>query len=250
MTPGGSRPDTTDDGFLGGRLRIHQPRSGHRAGHDAMLLAAATAAEPGQRVADLGAGVGAAGLALATRVAGLDLTLVEIDHALAELAQENARRNDVKARAVVLDVSGPAESFAAAGLAPDSLDIVMMNPPFNHPGRHQASPDVSRKVAHAADERTLEVWVHAARRMLKSGGTLVLIWRAEGLADVLAALSRGFGSVSVMPVHPRAGEGAIRILVGAVKGARAPLVLLPGLDLEGDAASAALQGEGTLRLIK
>lgn len=248
MIPGGSRPDTTDDAFLGGRLHLYQPRSGHRAGHDAMLLAAATEAHPGQRVADLGAGVGAAGLALAARITCLDLTLVEIDPALAELARENARRNNLNARAVVLDVSGPAESFAAAELPPDSLDIVMMNPPFNHPGRHQASPDASRKIAHAAEEQTLEVWVHAARRMLKSGGALVLIWRAEGLADVLAALSRGFGSVSVMPVHPRAGEGAIRILVGAVKGARAPLVLHPGLDLEGTAASAVLRGEGVLRL--
>lgn len=250
MIPGGSRPDITDDAFLGGRLRLYQPRSGHRAGHDAMLLAAATAAQPGQRVADLGAGVGAAGLALAVRVGGLDLTLAEIDPGLAELAQQNARRNDLKARAVVLDVSGPPESFAAAGLGADSLDIVMMNPPFNYPGRHQVSPDASRKAAHAAEEETLAVWVHAARRMLKSGGALTLIWRAEGLADVLAALSRGFGSIAVMPVHPRAGEGAIRILVGAVKGARAPLVLYPGLDLEGKAASAALQGEAALRLTR
>lgn len=68
--------DFTDDLFLGGRLRLRQPRRGHRAGHDAMLLAAATEARPGQRVADLGTGVGAAGLALARRVGGLDLMLV------------------------------------------------------------------------------------------------------------------------------------------------------------------------------
>src|SRR5438552_10255159 len=85
----------TEDAFLGGRLRLRQPRTGHRAGHDAVLLAAATAARVGQRVADFGAGVGAAGLALASRVSGLDLVLVEIDPRLAALARDNAALNDV-----------------------------------------------------------------------------------------------------------------------------------------------------------
>src|SRR5512140_2420487 len=76
----------TEDAFLGGQLRLRQPKSGHRAGHDAMLLAAATAARPGDRVVDLGAGVGAAGLAVARRVAGIELVLVEIDPGLAALA--------------------------------------------------------------------------------------------------------------------------------------------------------------------
>src|SRR3978361_2100569 len=82
--------ELTEDAFLGGRLRLRQPKSGHRAGHDAMLLAAATPARAGDRVVDFGAGVRAAGLALARRVAGLDLVLVEIDAGLADLARGNA----------------------------------------------------------------------------------------------------------------------------------------------------------------
>ena len=56
-----------------------QPKRGHRVGHDAILLAAACPARAGERAVDLGAGVGAAGLALAARVAGTTVTLVEID---------------------------------------------------------------------------------------------------------------------------------------------------------------------------
>ena len=82
--------ELTEDAFLGGQLRLKQLKSGHRAGHDAVLLAAATAARAGDRVADLGAGVGAAGLAVARRVTGIDLVLVEIDAALAGLARVNA----------------------------------------------------------------------------------------------------------------------------------------------------------------
>ncbi len=221
----------TEDAFLGGRLRLRQPRTGHRAGHDAMLLAAATSARAGCRAVDLGAGVGAAGLALARRIEGIDLALVEMDPALAELARNNAAANAIAAEAIVLDVESGAEAFAAAGLAPDSADVVLMNPPFNDGFRHRASPDAARASAHVAGEGSLARWVHAARRILKSGGVLTLIWRADGIAEVLAALDRGFGSFAIQPVHGEAGAPAIRILVRAVKGGRAPARILPGLML-------------------
>ena len=131
--PGKPAEDLTDDAALGGRLHLLQPRRGHRFGHDAILLAAATPARSGDRVADLGAGVGAAGLALASRVPGARVTLVEIDARLAALAQENASRNGFAASvdAVTLDVAAAAADFAAAGLAAASCDIVLMNPPFH-----------------------------------------------------------------------------------------------------------------------
>jgi tRNA1(Val) A37 N6-methylase TrmN6 len=223
--------ELTEDAFLGGRLRLRQPKSGHRAGHDAMLLAAATAARVGDRVVDFGAGVGAAGLALATRIPGIRIVLVEIDEVLAELARGNAASNGIEAQVIAMDLASSADAFAAAGLAPDSVDVVLMNPPFNDSKRHRSSPDKSREIAHVADAATLESWVHAARRILKSAGVLTLIWRADGLAQVLAALDRGFGSLAILPVHGNAATQAIRVLVRAVKGGRAPTALYPGLML-------------------
>jgi len=212
----------TEDAFLGGQLRLRQPRSGHRAGHDAMLLAAATSARPGERVVDFGAGVGAAGFAVAKRVTGIKLVLVEIDSVLAGLARGNAAANGIPADVIVLDVTSAADAFTAAGLSPDSVDVVLMNPPFNDPARHRASPDKARKIAHVATAATLESWIHAGRRVLKSGGVLTLIWRADGLVEMLAALDRGFGSLDILPVHGDAATPAIRLLVRAVKGGRAP----------------------------
>jgi tRNA1(Val) A37 N6-methylase TrmN6 len=226
----------TEDAFLGGQLRLRQPKSGHRAGHDAMLLAAATPARPGDRVVDFGAGVGAAGLAVARRVAGIELVLVEIDEALAGLAQGNADLNAIAADVVVLDVTADAAAFAAAGLDPDSVDVVMMNPPFNDSARHRASPDKARASAHVATPATLESWVHAGRRILKSGGALSLIWRADGIADVLAALGRGFGSVMIVPVHADAATPAIRVLIRAIKGGKAPTKLQAALMLNDESA--------------
>ena len=224
----------TEDAFLGGRLRLRQPKSGHRAGHDAMLLAAATSARSGDRVVDFGAGIGAAGLAVAKRVAGIELVLVEIDQALAELARGNAASNAIPADVIVLDITSAADAFAAAGLPPDSVDVVLMNPPFNDPVRHRASPDKAREIAHVATAATLGTWIHAAKRILKSGGVLTLIWRADGLAEVLAALDRGFGNLAILPVHGDAKKPAIRVLVRAVKGGKAPTQMHAALMLNNE----------------
>jgi tRNA1(Val) A37 N6-methylase TrmN6 len=225
------RCEFTEDAFLGGKLLLRQPNSGHRAGHDAMLLAAATPASSGDRVAEFGAGVGAAGLAVAKRVAGINLVLIEIDEKLAELARGNADSNAIDAGIVVLDVTAAAAAFAAAGLAPDSVDVVLMNPPFNDSARHRASPDKARELAHVATTGTLDDWLHAGRRILKSGGVLIMIWRADGISEVLAALGRGFGSVAILPVHVDVTSPAIRVLVRAVKGGKASTRIQPALIL-------------------
>lgn len=250
--PPGQEPEHTDDAVLGGRLRLTQKKSGHRIGHDAILLAAATAAKSGDLVADCGAGIGAAGLVLACRVPGVDVTLIERDAELASIAAGNIARNGFadRVRAIALDVTAPAGDFAAAGLAPGSFDGVMMNPPFNSP-RQQVSPDPARRAAHEAADGTLEAWIAAASGLLHSAGALTMIWRADGLGQVLEALEQGqFGGVAVLPVHGRAGQPAIRVLVRAEKGSRAPLSLLPGLDLNDPSGRPSAAAEDVLRHAK
>ena len=245
--------DVSDDAVLGGRLVLRQPLRGHRFGHDAILLAAAVPASPGEHAVDFGAGVGAAGLALARRVAGLSVTLVEFDPDLTALAAGNATRNELgeRVRAVRLDVEASAAAFVEAGLPPASAAHVLMNPPFN-PGSYQASPDRARRVAHVGSGETLGRWLGAAARLLVASGVVTLIWRADGLSDVLSALAPEFGSVSVLPVYPKPNTAAIRVLVRAIKGAQAPLQLLPGLLLADgsnkptELAEAVLRGNSAL----
>jgi tRNA1(Val) A37 N6-methylase TrmN6 len=256
----------SDDAALGGRLKLRQPRRGHRFGHDAIILAAATPARPGERAVEFGAGVGAAGLALARRVERLAVTLVEIDPALAALAQHNAAENGLGARvrAICLDVAAapaafaaaglppgsadvaaPPAAFAAAGLPPGSADRVLMNPPFNT--RQSASPDDGRRRAHAASAGLLPVWLSAAARLLVSGGTVTLIWRADDLGDVLTALAADFAGITIMPVYPKPDAPAIRVLVSASKDSKAPSSLLPGLTLADKSGKPTPQTESVLR---
>jgi len=240
--------DVTHDAVLGGRLRLTQPERGHRFGHDAILLAAAVSAKSGDRVVEFGAGVGAAGLALASRVPGIDLTLVEIEPALTALAAENIRANgfDETAHAVTLDVGASADEFTKAGMPPGSADHVLMNPPFNTETL-QASPDALRRRAHAAEKETLPAWSASAHRLLRDGGILTLIWRAEGLGEILAALKRGFGGVTILPIHSIEGEKPIRAICRAVKGGSGAALTLDGFALNDRTKKPTPAAEAVLR---
>ena len=221
--------DVTDNAILNGRLRLLQPRRGHRFGHDAILLAAAVPARPHQRVAEFGAGVGAASLALLSRVNDTDATLIEIDAHLCTLARENIARNGFsdRARAVALNIT--ATSLSAAGIEA-GFDHVFMNPPFNNTTL-QPSPHSARRTAHAGDIELLRNWVKRADEILCDSGTVTVIWRADGLADVLDVLRPGFGAITLIPIYPAPDRPAIRIIVTGRKDDRTPMRVLPPLTL-------------------
>ncbi|HEY6254485.1 MAG TPA: methyltransferase [Xanthobacteraceae bacterium] len=241
----------TEDAVLGGALRLRQPRRGHRVGHDAVLLAAACPVQGGEEghVVDLGAGVGAAGLAVALRAPAVAVTLVEVDPDLAALAAANAALNGLAARvkSITLDVLAPPRAFAAAGLAPESVAHVLMNPPFNDPVRQKSSPDRRRRLAHAAPREALAAWIRTAARLLRPRGTLTLIFRPEGLVDLTRALDPLFGAVAILPVYSKPEAPAIRILVRAIKASRAPLAVMPGLLLNDASGQPSAQAEAVLR---
>jgi tRNA1(Val) A37 N6-methylase TrmN6 len=247
MMADGDMLETSEDAVLGGRLRLRQPLRGHRVGHDAILLAAATGGSAGDLALDLGAGVGAAGLALAARVSGLRVTLIEIDEVLCELAAGNARLNGLSDRVDVLN----ADVEAVSGLI---ADRVLMNPPFHDATRANLSPDPGKRLAHAAAPGLLPRWVATAARLLKPQGVLTLIWRADGLADVQHALAGAFGGIAVLPVLPRPDAEPIRVLVRAVKSGSGAPVRYPALVLNdergrpAEAAEAVLRGGATLKI--
>ena len=244
----GVESETSEDAILGGRLRVRQPLRGHRVGHDAILLAAATAARAGEQAVDLGAGVGAAGLALAARIHAVDVTLVEIDTGLCALAADNARLNRLDDRVKVLNVNAEnVKALAAAGLAPDSIDRVLMNPPFHDARRQNISPDPRRRLAHVGAPGLLARWVGTAAWLLKPQGVLTLIWRADGLDDVLDAVLPAFGSTAVLPVHPRTGVPAIRVLVRAVKASGTARIVYPAFTLNDEYDQPTAAAEAVLR---
>ena len=224
------------DVFLGGRVTLVQPRKGHRAGLDAALLQALVPSDASGNAVDLGTGVGTVAFCLAARAAKLSVVGVERDTGLVACGREALARPEntefaARVHLFAADVSRPRELSAQTGIAPESADWVLMNPPFEPEGRVSQSPDVRRREAHVAAEGLVQSWLAAAAALLKPGGTVGLIYRADALPEVLDALSPQFGGVSVLPVHPKESAAAIRILVTARRGSHAPFAIMPGLVL-------------------
>ncbi|MCJ2083634.1 tRNA1(Val) (adenine(37)-N6)-methyltransferase [Methylobacterium sp. J-090] len=226
--------------WFGGRLHLRQPERGaHRAGTDAVLLASLVRPYPGTTICDVGAATGAVGLAMALRAPTCGLVLVERDPALAALARDNAALNGMSARVAVLEgdiLAGGAER-RMAGLVPGLADLVLTNPPFFEAGRHRASPVAGKASAHTLPAGGLDRWLRTCVELLRPRGRLGLIHRADALPACLDALHGRFGAIAVRPVQARADMAAIRVLVTAVKGSRAPFALLAPVVLhEADGA--------------
>jgi tRNA1(Val) A37 N6-methylase TrmN6 len=214
----GAEPGLTRDAFLDGRVSVWQPVRGYRAGVDAVLLAAACDARPGQRVLELGCGVGTAALCLAARVPGLSITGVERDPPTADLARRNAAESRAPLEVVTADIRDLPSPLRAS-----AFDHVMLNPPYFRRDTSTPSAHATREAA-LGEEAPLSAWLAVAARRLAPRGWVTLVHRADRLADILAGLVP-LGNVEIQPLAPRAGRPARLVLVRARKGGRAPLTL-------------------------
>jgi FkbM family methyltransferase len=233
--PASQAPATTHDAFLGDRLQLLQPAAGYRAGVDAVLLAAAVTVpvDTSTTVLDCGAGVGTVGLCVAARCPNTQVTLIEREPALLDLARHNIKSNELSGRVTALpgDITAPATHIDAPFLEPELFDHVLANPPFHDEagGTHARAP--LKRASHAMQKGELEGWVRFGARMAKPGGRMTLIHKADALPALLDVLKDRFGGLCITPIHSYADRAAIRVLVSGIKGSRAPCRLEPSIVL-------------------
>ncbi len=224
----------TRDAFLGGRLTLSQPARGFRAGLDSVLLGAAVP-EGTKTVLDLGAGVGTAGLVALALGRAAQAVLAERDEAAFGLAGQNITGNGFtgRAEAVCVDVTASGAARRAAGLADNGYAAVIANPPYFAAGRGTLAAAPDRADARHMDGTELDLWARCAAAAAIADGLVIFIYPAEGLIALLSALAPRFGGLTVLPLAPRPGADASRVLVRGTKGSRAPLRLLATRYLHG-----------------
>ena len=233
------------DAFHRGRFHLVQPKTGgHRSGIDAMMLAAAVPDGFSGHVADLGAGAGAAGLAVLSRLPQTKVTLFEHDAKMAQCARLSLALPENKGfegRATVIeaDVTLRGKLREAAGLLNNIFDFAIFNPPFNDPSDRQ-TPDTIKANAHVMSATLFEDWLRTVAAIVNQGGGMALIARPQSLAEILDGIGKRFGALEIIPVHPHKEAAAIRVIIRGVKGSRARLKLLPAHVLHARGAEAFL----------
>lgn len=239
MTGQDVRP-VSDDRLLNGRVLIRQPRRGYRVAIDAVLLAAAVPAHNGEKVAELGCGVGASSLCLLSRVPEARVAGLELQRELFELAQWNRLANGREAN---FDVWPGSVVELPATFDEGAFDHGFFNPPYLSGEKNSRAPEGEQKLlATHEGPVSLGEWVIAAHKLLRPKGTLTVIHRADRLGDLLEVLTPSFGDIRVFPLWPKAGVPAKRVLVQGRKSSRAPLQLCAGLvlhNIDGDFTNAA-----------
>jgi len=216
---------------------LSQPDSGFRFSMDALLLAAFAGRERVRgRVLDLGTGCGVVGLGLALDHpdffgVGLDLNPDMLRH-----AHENVRRLGFVDRFALLlaDACGP------LGLAPESMDMVLCNPPYRDPGCGRTCPDRAKTLARFENRAALADFVRAAAYLLRNRKSCCFIHLAERVDELLDLLRAAkLQPKEVLFVHQRPDASARLVLVRGLKNGGHGLTVLPPLFLHQG------QGDGT-----
>jgi tRNA1(Val) A37 N6-methylase TrmN6 len=223
--------EIVEDKFLDGRLLLKQPVTGYRSAIDPVLLAAAVPeVRPGGKVLDLGCGVGTALFCYGWRVPKAMLFGVELDAKAAELARTNADINMMQGRSLIstTDILSLPESDV-----PGQFYQVFANPPYMDTTEGNPSPDADRARSNMEGKARLKDWISVMLKLLRPKGGFTMIHRADRTDEIICHLHRRAGDITIIPLWPRDGEAARRVLIRARKGVKGGVILHPGIVLHG-----------------
>ena len=239
----------TEDGFLGGKLRILQPEKGYRAGIDAVFLAATIPCASGETIYEAGMGTGVAALCTLARIADVHVTGIEIASRYSLLCEENAKRNGFgrNLRVIHADVKEALRRDLATMPAHGTFSHAFANPPYFEDGKTTASPILLKAQAQSFGPGDLDLWIKVLHTMVTLRGTVTIVHRAETLGRLLNTMEERFGDIRIAPLYAREGTAASRVIVQGVKGSKAPMQLLPGLVLHDDSSQFTPEAEAILR---
>lgn len=230
--------------LLGKGLNLITPASGFQPGLDSVMLAAACPAEKGENILDLGCGIGSAGLCILTRVPDTTLTGIDIQDHFINLAQENAALNGFTGRT----------TFTRSDITAFNdtrFNHVICNPPFLEDGAHIPSPNQSRALANGhVENTTLQDWVTAAFNAVKSGGSLTVIHRADHIDQIIRALGKSFGATEIIPLWPKQGTYAKRVIVRTIKHRKTSATMHPGIVIHEESGEYTPSASAILRETK
>ncbi len=238
---------TTNDSLLAGKITIHQPADGYRAGLDAVFLGSAITSKPNQRILDVGCGVGTALMCALHHQPKAQGFGVDITPEFCALARRNSTENNHHESIPVSIVEGDIFTKPVP-FQNEQFDHVITNPPYHELSGFTPSPHNLRSVAAGEVTNGLALWIDYCVRRLKPRGYFTMIHRADRLDAILHYLWGRVGEICVVPLFTHQ-KSAKRVLIRGRKDVKGGLTLTPGITIHNDdgsftpAANRILSGE-------
>lgn len=201
---------------------------------DSVLLAHYVPVKHKDTIADLGTGTGVIAL-LVSALGGDHITAFELNPIQADLARRNVAGNhrEDKIQVVECDYRNVADLYPTG-----SFSVVLANPPYREVGTGRMKEGQGIAAASYEMTATLTDVFKTAQYLLKYGGKLAMVHRADRVADLIA-IGRSFRMEPkrMRFVYARKGHNASRVLIEWKYGGGAELTVEPPLLLHNDDGS-------------
>lgn len=219
----------TKDAIMGGKIIIKQPSKGYRVGIDAILLASLVEANDGDKVLDMGAGVGSISLCLLKRLPLLNVTSIEKNTVYFNTSKENKDINTFAQHytPILFDiVDYKNSSNVHKELKEAFFDVIVSNPPYYCADSNNISPSPLKKVANTESSAKLQDFINAAYYFLKHQGSLYMIHNSNRLSEIVnLATSNKWGGITVYPIYSFVNSKALRVIIKMQKLSKAETII-------------------------
>ena len=229
----------TIDDFLGGKIRLKQPKVGYRATSDAVLLASSVGIKKNETLLDVGCGSGVVAFSIAARVPSTQLTGVEVQQDLVHLTRENAILNEFKMDVIEADISQKVPSLHG-----QLFHHVVTNPPFYTEDPKRANAQVAFAYKQVVP---LEKWIDFCLKHVRPKGTFSMIHRTEAVPDILSLLQKKLGGICLIPIWPKPGVSPKRVIIRGVLGSQKPFSIHKGVVMHNLDNTRTQQAENIMR---
>lgn len=215
------------DTLFNENLKIKQSKTGYRYSIDPVLVSCFAKPLSGSKIIDLGTGCGIIPLVLTHRISGLEITGIEVQENLAELAKENIVNNRLQNNVTIVlsDIKDFAESFVS-----ETIDMVITNPPYTKKNAGRINFDTERAIARHEIKITLEELLKVAAALIKDKGEFVIVYPEKRLEELLTLMkNNGIHPHRLRMVHPKKNSRPKLVLVSGIKNSKPDFIIEPPL---------------------
>ena len=222
--------ETLDDLELD-NLMIIQKQSGYKFSTDSVLLANFAKVKRSERYVDLCSGSGIVAILVSYKNKPAESIAVEIQSDVADMAKRSIMYNKLSIEVLNQNLIDTPQTLGC-----ETIDVITINPPYNPVGKTSNNSQIAMST-HEISINLSQIAISVSK-LLKFGGRLYIVYRADRLVDLIFELRKNKLEPKVIRiVYPKQSKEPNLVLLEAKKGAKGGVKILPPLVLNNEDGS-------------